>query len=218
MMEFRKLGLKVSSECYHGGAFFDAIGDHFEDLNKRNDIINADVLDAWYPPVPEAQKILQEQLEWIMRTSPPTHAGGLEQTIAKVRGVRDDCILTGGGSSSLIFLAFRHWLNPSSRVLILDPTYGEYTHVLENIIQCKVERFSLDRRDGYSLNLKSLKKKMANEFDLFVWVNPNSPTGLHVATDEVKEVLRNSSGCKRIWIDETYLEYVGAEHSLENSL
>ena len=212
-----KLGITFHrpSECYHGGAFFDAIGDHFEDLNKKNDIINADVLDAWYPPVPEAQKILLEQLEWIMRTSPPTRAGGLEQTIAKARGVRDDCVLTGGGSSALIFLAFRHWLNASSRVLILDPTYGEYMHVLENIIQCKVERFLLGRRDGYNLNLKSLKKKISNGFDLFVWVNPNSPTGLHVATDEVEEVLRNSSGCKRIWIDETYIEYVGQEHSLE---
>jgi histidinol-phosphate/aromatic aminotransferase/cobyric acid decarboxylase-like protein len=29
-------------------------------------------------------------------------------------------------------------------------------------------------------------------------------------------VLRESSTCKRVWIDETYIEYAGAEHSLES--
>ena len=39
----------------------------------------------------------------------------------------------GGGSSDLIFLALRQWLTPSSRVLLLDPTYGEYAHVVEQL-------------------------------------------------------------------------------------
>lgn len=204
------------AECYHGGAFFDAIGDQFEDLSRRQNIINADVLDAWFPPAPSAQQVLHEQLAWLMRTSPPTRADGLAQIIAKVRGINPGCILTGGGSSALIFLAFRQWLNSSSRVLILEPTYGEYTHVLENIIQCQVERLVLDRHDGYQLNLETLTLKLSEEFDLFVWVNPNSPTGLHVEKADVEAVLQKSTKCKRVWIDETYVEYVGPAHSLES--
>ena len=150
-----------------------------------------------------------------MRTSPPTRASGLEKLIAKARKVEDGSILVGSGSSTLIFLALRHWLNPSSRVLILDPTYGEYTHVLDEIIHCKVERFLLHRRDGYRLDLESLTKKLSEGFDLFVWVNPNSPTGLHVAKAHVEAVLRESSECRRVWIDETYVDYIGLEHSLE---
>jgi histidinol-phosphate/aromatic aminotransferase/cobyric acid decarboxylase-like protein len=213
-----KLGIafRRPAECYHGGAFFDAIGDQFDDLNKRKNVISADVLDAWFPPAPAAQQVLLRQLEWIMRTSPPTHADGLAQTIARVRGVEPSCILTGGGSSALIFLAFRHWLTASSRVLVLDPSYGEYTHVLDKIVQCKVERFLLDRRDGYRLDLDLLAKKLSEGFDLFVWVNPNSPTGLHVAKADVEVVLRESSACGRVWLDETYVEYAGLEHSLES--
>lgn len=204
------------SECYHGGAFFDAIGDTFDDLNRRKQIINADVLDAWYPPAPKTQEILKKHLDWIMRTSPPTRNDGLIQTISKVRGIPENSILTGQGSSGLIFLAFRHWLNTSSRVLILDPSYGEYSHILEDVIRCKVERFELKREDGYQINLAALQEKLAEDFDLFVWVNPNSPTGLHVARKDVEAVLKNASGCKRIWIDETYIEYVGSEASLES--
>jgi hypothetical protein len=38
-------------DCYHG--FFEAIGNEFDDLNGRKDIINADVLDTWFDPAPE---------------------------------------------------------------------------------------------------------------------------------------------------------------------
>ena len=213
-----QLGIAFHSptECYHGGAFFDAIGDQFDDLNRRKDIISADVLDAWYPPAPLAQKVLTDHMGFVMQTSPPTRSDGLVKAIAEVRGVRDDCILTGGGSSALIFLAFRQWLNPSSRVLVLDPTYGEYLHILDQVVKCKVERFSLKRSEGYQLNIESLKKKLAEGFDLFIWVNPNSPTGLHVSKSEVEAVLIESLRCKRVWIDETYIEYAGSEHSLES--
>jgi histidinol-phosphate/aromatic aminotransferase/cobyric acid decarboxylase-like protein/predicted GNAT family N-acyltransferase len=213
-----QLGIAFHSptECYHGGAFFDAIGDQFDDLNRRKDIISADVLDAWYPPAPLAQRVLTDHMGFVMQTSPPARSDGLVKSIAEVRGVRDDCILTGGGSSALIFLAFRQWLNSSSRVLVLDPTYGEYLHVLDQVVKCKIERFSLKRSEGYQLNIESLKKKLAEGFDLFVWVNPNSPTGLHVSKSDVEAVLRESSTCKRVWIDETYIEYAGAEHSLES--
>jgi len=38
--------------CFHGGAFFQAIGPGFESLERSQEIINADVLDAWFPPSP----------------------------------------------------------------------------------------------------------------------------------------------------------------------
>jgi len=38
--------------AFHGGAFFDAIGVEFDHLERRDGIINADVLDAWFPPRP----------------------------------------------------------------------------------------------------------------------------------------------------------------------
>lgn len=163
-----KLGISFRrpSKCYHGGAFFDAIGDQFDDLERRKNVISADVLDAWFPPSLESQSVLQDHLPWIMRTSPPTRADGLAKMIAKVRGVESDCILTGGGSSALIFLAFRHWLTPSSRVLILDPTYGEYTHVLDKVIKCKVELFTLNRSDSYIINIELLAEKLSEGFDL----------------------------------------------------
>jgi len=126
--------------CFHGGAFFDAIGPEFDRLERRHEIINADVLDAWFPPSPKVLAALQKELPWLLRTSPPTGCEGLVQTIARVRGVPAECVLPAGGSSDAIFLALRHWLNPGSRVLILDPTYGEYAHVLEQVVRTDQNR------------------------------------------------------------------------------
>src|SRR5262245_16704211 len=71
--------------CFHGGAFFAAIGERFDHLERIQGIINADVLDAWFPPAPGVVAALQEQLPWLLRTSPPTGCDGMIQSIALAR-------------------------------------------------------------------------------------------------------------------------------------
>ena len=73
----------------------------------------------------------------------------------------------------------------------------------------------LKREDGYKIDIDKLREKLNKQFDLFIWVNPNSPTGLHINKKEVESILLNSKGCKRIWIDETYIEYVGKDQTLD---
>jgi histidinol-phosphate/aromatic aminotransferase/cobyric acid decarboxylase-like protein/GNAT superfamily N-acetyltransferase len=203
------------ANCYHGGAFFDAIGNEFDDLNRRKNIINADVLDAWFDPAPKLISEIENQLSWICKTSPPTDCIGMSNGIAKSRGLKSCNVLPGAGSSDLIFLAFREWLLPESHVLILDPTYGEYVHVLENIIGCKVDRINLLKANNYILDLEKLIDLAKNNYDLIVIVNPNSPTGQHIPRIKLENALSQISPTTRIWIDETYIEYCGRDQSLE---
>ena len=106
-----------------------------------------------------------------------TGSEGLIARIAAVRGVAPEAVLPGGGSSSLIFLAMRQWLTRSSRTLILDPTYGEYAHVFDNVINCGTTRLCLNREDGYQVDLGGLETELEKAYDLCVIVNPNNPTG-----------------------------------------
>ena len=206
---------KEGDSCFHGGAFFEGIGVEFNNLDEKDNIISADVLDAWFPPAPKIQEVIQSYLPWIIKTSPPTNSEGYIKTISEHRTLNRESILPGAGSSDLIFRIFNQWLRPSSKVLILDPTYGEYSHILNKIIKCKVERLELKREEGYNINIDKLREKLNQKFDLFVWVNPNSPTGLHINKNEAERLLLNNTGCERIWIDETYVEYAGREQTLE---
>ena len=202
--------------CFHGGAFFDAIGTGFDSLERKNTIVNADVLDAWFPPSPKVLDTLREHLPWLMSTSPPTHSDGLKMAIARSRGVGKENILPGAGSSDLIYLAFRLWLNNSSRVLILDPTYGEYVHVLENVIGCQVHRLVLSRYNQYVVDLNELREQAQTGYDLIVLVNPNSPTGQHISRHDLERLLTCVPTDTRVWVDETYIDYTGPGESLEH--
>jgi histidinol-phosphate/aromatic aminotransferase/cobyric acid decarboxylase-like protein len=208
------ISFRNPASCFHGGAFFEAIGEDFARLERRREIVNADVLDAWFPPAPGVLEALRNDLAWTVRTSPPTSCRGMVRAVAQARGVAEESILPGAGSSDLIFLAFRHWLSRGSRALILDPMYGEYAHVLEKVIGCRVERFPLSRKDGYRVDPARLEKALSKPFDLVALVNPNSPTGCHVPRDVLQPLLASASA-RRIWIDETYVDYAGAGESLE---
>ena len=207
--------MRKPAACFHGGAFFDALGDTFATLERRESVINADVLDAWFPPAPAVVQSLTEHLPWLLRTSPPTACEGLVRTIAECRQVKEENILPGAGSSDLIFRALCYWLNKDSRVLILDPTYGEYNHVLERVIGCHVDRFQLSRDDHFRVDLDRLDIALSAGYDLVVLVNPNSPTGQHVPRELLEPLLNHVSVQTRVWVDETYVDYVGSAHSLE---
>jgi histidinol-phosphate/aromatic aminotransferase/cobyric acid decarboxylase-like protein len=225
MYTFRKLEQKtvwqfpypffVPATCYHGGAFFTAIGEDLQTLDKKNEIINADVLDAWFPPSPAIVAALTENLPWLLQTSPPTHNKGLISVIAAVRGVDERCIFPGAGSSDLIFLGLQKLLTAGSKVLILDPSYGEYRYVLEHIVHCEIVTFPLQRADGFVVDTTSLQKEMTRGYDMVVLINPNSPTGLCITKDIMIRLLTHVPDTTLVWVDETYIEYAGSGASLE---
>ncbi len=202
--------------CYHGGSSFGAIGDGMTDLDRAGEVISADVLDAWYPPAPSVIEAVGAHLPFILRTSPPADCVGLLRAIATARGVPIGSLVPGGGSADLIFRAFLQWLTPDSRVLMLDPTYGEYAYVTERVIGCHVDRLSLDRASRYTVNVDELRARMQNGYDLIVLVNPNSPTGQHLPHVALRGALASVPAGTRVWIDETYVDYCGPGASLES--
>lgn len=201
--------------CAHGGASIEALGRGFETLDAHRDVVPADVLDAWFPPAPAALAALTDGQEWIARTSPPAQAGGLIEEIALRRGIPETAVAVGAGSSDLIFRAFRGWLDASSRVLLIDPCYGEYAHVVERVIGCRADRFPLRREQGWRIDPERFARALREGYDLVVIVNPNNPTGVHLDAAELREVLARAPGGTRFWIDEAYIGYAGAGQSLE---
>jgi histidinol-phosphate/aromatic aminotransferase/cobyric acid decarboxylase-like protein len=207
---------RPAERCHHGGASFHAIGEDFENLERSQDVVTADVLDAWFAPSPRVISALKMHLPFLLRTSPPVACEGMVRAIARSRKVPAESIVPGAGSSELIFLAFREWLSPASRILLLDPTYGEYGHVGKRLIGCKVDRLPLARAENYQVDLRSLEERLTSgSYNLVVIVNPNSPTGQHVERSKLVSLLRVVPPTTRVWLDETYVDYVGPDQSLE---
>lgn len=203
--------------CYHGGAFWNELGDELDNLHVRDRIIAADVLDAWFDPSPRVIQRVAECLPFALRASPPTNANGMERVIAAHRGVLPESVLAGAGSSDLIFAALRRFIAAESRVLILDPMYGEYAHVLEQVIGARVDRFALHRESNFDVPIDALRRAIAGGYDWVVLVNPNSPTGRHTDGRALMSLAASAPCGTRFWIDETYVDYVDPRASVERA-
>lgn len=205
------------AKAYHGGASFEFIGPRFDNLSNVGKCINADVLDAWFDPSPLVVSKLREHLPWILRTSPPTHCEGLVEVLAERIGVSARNLLAGAGSSDLIFLAMQQLLNAQSKALTLDPTYGEYLHIFDQVVGCESVRVPLryDPQGAYTLSISDVITAVRIERpNLVVIVNPNSPTGTFIRRAELEQLHAAIPKETLLWVDETYIDYVDSSQSM----
>ena len=207
----------TAKKAYHGGAFFDAVGNDFSKMEKSKRIIGADVLDAWFDPSPNVIAKIKKYLPYSIKTSPPTQCEGIIKTIARFRKISEKNIIVGGGSSDLMFLFFPNILKLDDTVLILDPTYGEYSHIFENVTNNKIIRYKLKKSDNFKVNYNDLLEQIDKEKpDLVLLVNPNSPTGQYWPRQNIIRLINIFPKILFV-IDETYIDYIGSKLSLEKT-
>ena len=203
--------------CYHGGKSWDT--SKF-DFGIRDTLVVADVLDSPFPPCPEALHVLREQLERCCQESPPTQCEELIETIAETRGVQSKHVAVSSGSSSLMFSFLPQLLTSTSKVLVLSPMYGEYSHILTHVIGCEMTNFVLHKENGFEIDADELIRQ-ARQHDAVILVNPNSPTGVYCSkmskiVHQIQDESISPTRCKMIWVDETYIDYIPEAQSLES--
>ena len=192
--------LRPTRKCVHGGM-------GLETLAPDPSHIHADVLDAWFPPAPAVIAELSSAIEESAAgMTPPREPSELLKALADSRGVDPHCFVLGAGSSDLMYRAFFAWLSQDSKVLLITPTYSEYEHLLSTI-GCHVTRVH-----GIEVSAALIPQ---DRFDMAVLVNPNSPTG--VVMGGILDVCK-AINADRIWVDETYVDYVGPNVSLETAV
>lgn len=206
-------------KAIHGGAFFGMIGEDFAALERSETVINADVLDAWFDPSPKVVDKIRQFLPFILKTSPPAHSEGLLRIISEIRGVPIANILAAGGSSDIIFAFFRMFARAGDKFVLLDPTYGEYAHIILNLVQAELRPFELHKESQFRLEINELIQFVITTEPAFVViVNPNSPSGASTPKSEFLQLIEAVPKQTTIVIDETYIEYAGRAESLEQDV
>lgn len=193
---------------FHGGQFWQAIGDEFGDLDRRRAVVNADVLDAWFPPPPEVVDALCHEAAWLARTSPPTNAEGLERAISQAQGIPAESVLAGPGSSALLYHLGCHWIPPQTRALVLEPMYGEYAH-LASLFGWDSQFFLLSPEEDFAFDEQAfLRRVEETKPSLITLVNPNNPSGTQF---DVPRLVAQLPAETRVLVDEAYINYTSAE-------
>ena len=202
------------SGAIHGGRAFEALGDRFQSLERQDEIISADVLDAWFDPSPRVLERLREFLPFLLRTSPPIEARGLMSAISEARGIPEDCILTGGGSSDLIFQCLPRL--PLESAMLIDPVYGEYRHLLHCVLGVPLTAFPLHKEECFRIDTDGFIAAVnSSRPSLVAVVNPNNPTGALWSHAEAIRFLDAIPPATQVLVDEAYIDYTGPGQSLE---
>jgi len=205
----------TKSEFHGGSAYYRTVGGDFSKLKDYDKTIDADGLDAWFDPSPKAINKVKEFLPLLLKKTPPSHGQGLVRVLAARRGLSPENIITAGGSSDIMFGFFPNMLKKGDKVLILDPMYGEYAHIFQNVLRLKVFRHKLYGSEGFKINPERLKQDIVKvKPKIVVLVNPNSPTGQYLRTSEIIKLAKTLPRVMFV-VDETYIEYVGEKKSLE---
>jgi threonine-phosphate decarboxylase len=150
---------------------------------------------------------LKERLDRI-RVLPEVDGRAAIQAIAALLGVAAERVLAGGGTTQFIYTACAALA--SRRVLIVGPTYADYTDGCR-VHDIEPDFFLAGPNDSFAPNLERLEAALAGYDTVFV-CNPNNPTGQLIPHTGLLHLCRTHPEVRFI-IDESYLPFVPADRS-----
>ena len=161
----------------------------------------ADVLDFStcvnpYGPSPRVRAALAEVS---LSRYPDRQSTKLRLALAEWLAVKPANILVGNGTSELIWLICLALLRPGDRVLVPQPTYGEYARAA-GIMQAEVVFMS-----AAELPVSHAAQSVKTPRLVFL-CNPNNPTGTIFPAEKIAAWAEECPGCLFV-VDEAYLPF-----------
>ena len=138
---------------------------------------------------------------------PDSSSTSLRREIARINGISEMNVLVSSGSTEIIRLAVTAYLGENDKVLLVEPTYGEYRLSCE-IAGAEVNTFLSLEKDDFRLGIDALTDRIKTEKPKIIFLcNPNNPTGYYLKIDEFEEILSVASESLVI-LDEAYISFV----------
>lgn len=143
---------------------------------------------------------------------PDNEAIILKEEIGKYINVNPLNIVAGNGSSEMIELIIKTFVDKDEVILSFIPTFSMYS-IFSKIYSAKF--IGIQSNDDFSVDIKLLINK-AKEINpkVIVLCNPNNPTGYLIDKNYIKMLLENTDSI--VVVDEAYIEF--AEDSMVNEI
>lgn len=146
---------------------------------------------------------------------PDSEATELIERLSERLGVAPDNILAGSGTTELIRLVALTYFGKGDRVLIPEPTYGEY-EVASKIVEAKLIKQRMRAEDSFTPKLEETAGLIRKQHPKGVFIcNPNNPTGKYLSRQYV-ETLLEAIGDGLLVLDEAYVAFVDKSWSSVN--
>ena len=124
----------------------------------------------------------------------------LREKIANHHSLNKENIITGNGSTEIMFLIMR--MKRIKKVGILQPTFGEYERAAL-IEEKEITDFYYD--ENFNIDIDSISEKI-RKIDLLIICNPNNPSGNVNHISHILDFCRDNNII--LMIDETFMDFV----------
>ena len=174
---------------------------------RRGSIIKLNTNENPYPPAPGVERKIAELDAEQMRLYPAfPEKTELAAALADYYGIGTDQIFIGVGSDDVLCQAFVTFFNSDRPILFPDITYSFYD-VWADLYRIPYQRQPLDeefciRKEDY------IAEKGGARNGGVVFPNPNAPTGVLMALDQVEEIIAANRDVVVI-VDEAYIDFGG---------
>ena len=155
-----------------------------------------------YPPSPKALEALREAADDRLRLYPDPECAQLRAAIAAAHGLSPEQVFPGNGSDEVLAFCFQAFFDPDRPVCFADITYTFYA--------VYAEYFGLTPRliplgEDFSLPVAPF---CTEDSGGVVVANPNAPTGLEVAREDLIRILEANPQAV-VLVDEAYIDFGG---------
>ena len=161
--------------------------------NWGNDVLDFAFIRNMYFPTPAMLSELRLNLPELLQNY-GSHQSILDEKLAWALQWPAEVVHAVAGASQC-YPWLRSWFG-GRRVLIPDPTFGEYSRVFPD-----ARRY----RDHPGFDWREIEDA-AEDADVVVFVNPNNPTGSHLATDDIVGFARRHPRTTVV-VDESFIDF-----------
>jgi len=138
---------------------------------------------------------------------PDSSATALRQELSRRLGLPPEKIIAGSGSTELIRSVALAYFGADDRVLIPQPTYGEYATAC-GLVGADIIKQLIREEDGFKLDTAATRDIINRQQPRGIFLcNPNNPTGQYLSRGEVEGLATAGNGL--LIIDEAYTAFTG---------
>ncbi len=138
---------------------------------------------------------------------PDPRATPLRQRLAEIEGVNPRALLVGNGSIDLIYHLAVAYLLAGDRVLVVEPTFGEYAAAAA-IMGAEIVVWRARPESRFEIDLDALLRTARQTHPRLIFLcNPNNPTGIYLRRDAV-EAMRHACPDALLILDEAFVRFV----------
>jgi histidinol-phosphate aminotransferase len=163
---------------------------------KARNVVKLNTNENPYPPSPRCALALKKLDPDLLRRYPDPVFTGLRTEIAKLCGAKIENVFVGNGSDEVLAIAARTFVEDDESIGSLDPSYSLYKTLaaIRNVPWV-----------GYDESTMKLLEGKDHSTSLFLWTNPNAPTGILTPKSRIASFARKFRGV--VIVDEAYADF-----------